>query len=293
MIPSLTALLQFEAVARLKSFTHAAAELGVTQAAVSKQIRLLEENICAQLFYREHRGIRLSHEGQHLFNVISDSMQKIATAYDVIREGEGAQEIVLTTTAAYSQLRIMPKLTELRAAVPDVQLRLATQLFVGELRNRDVDVVIRYGNGVWEDGRSEFLYDEEIFPVCAPSWIEKHSPVETLEDLAKADLLDAEVTKEGWMNWQGWFKEQGLVSPRLRYSLRCNLYTDTIQAAIHGHGVAMGWGRLLDHFLQSGQLVRLTSFVVKPKDSYYILIPHGRSESPSIRALIEWLREPY
>ncbi|PVZ41180.1 LysR substrate-binding domain-containing protein [Pseudomonas sp. CC120222-01a] len=293
IIPSMTALLQFEAVARLRSFTQAASELGVTQAAVSKQIKLLEDNICAQLFYREHRGIRLSHEGQRLFDVISGSMQKIATVYDGIREGEAAQEIVLTTTAAFSQLRIMPRLTQLHVSVPGVQLRLATQLFVGELRNRDVDVVVRYGNGVWEDGRSEFLFNEEVFPVCAPLWLDRRGPVITLDELAEADLLDAEVTKEGWMTWQGWFKEQGVVSPKLHYSLRCNLYTDTIQAALHGHGVALGWGRLLDYFLDSGQLVRLTTFVVKPRDAYYIVVPHGRIETASTRALIEWLREPF
>ncbi|MGF6391332.1 LysR family transcriptional regulator [Pseudomonas plecoglossicida] len=127
IIPSMTALLEFEAVARHGSFTLAAQELGVTQAAVSKQVRQLEENIGAQLFQRLHRSIRLTCEGQALFAVVSDSLQKIASVFDRLGEEGEEQELVLSTTATFSQLRVMPRLGTLRAALPHVRLRMAVR----------------------------------------------------------------------------------------------------------------------------------------------------------------------
>ena len=129
LIPSMTALLEFEAVARLSSFTLAAQELGVTQAAVSKQIRLLEEALGVKLFHRLHRSIKLTSEGYVLFTVTAESMQRIAGAFDKIAAGAAEQELVLTTTAAFSHFRILPRLGRLRVLQPNLQLRLTTQMF--------------------------------------------------------------------------------------------------------------------------------------------------------------------
>ena len=290
IIPSMTALLEFEAVARHNSFTQAAQELGVTQAAVSKQVKQLEETLGSQLFQRLHRGVRLTSEGQALYAVISDSLQKIASVFDRLSEGGNEQELVLSTTATFSQLRVMPRLSTLRTALPQVRLRLATQMFMGDLRNHDVDLLVRYGNGRWEDGSAVQLFEEEIFPVCSPDWLTRNSPPESLEALYGAELLDADATTEGWMTWSTWFREVGGHPPKLRYSLRCHLYTDTVQAALHGHGIALGWGRMIDHLLASGELVRLTDLVVRPREAYYLVVPHGRSTTPTILGLVDWLR---
>lgn len=291
IIASMTALLEFEAVARHNSFTLAAQELGVTQAAVSKQVRQLEENLGSQLFQRLHRGIRLTSEGQALYAVISDSMQKIASVFDRLSEGDSEQELVLSSTATFSQLRVMPRLGSLRSALPQVRLRLATQMFTGDLRNHDVDLLVRFGNGRWEDGSALHLFDEEIFPVCSPAWLARNPQPESLEALYRADLLDADATTEGWMTWPTWFRALGGNPPKLHYNLRCQLYTDTIQGALHGHGVALGWGRMLDHLLASGELVRLTDLVVRPREAYYLVVPHGRTTTPTILGLVDWLRD--
>ncbi|GLO15197.1 LysR family transcriptional regulator [Pseudomonas putida] len=291
IIPSMTALLEFEAVARHNSFTLAAQELGVTQAAVSKQVRQLEENLGRQLFQRLHRGIRLTSEGQALFTVISESMQKIASVFDRLSDGDSEQELVLSSTATFSQLRVMPRLGRLRSALPQVRLRLATQMFTGDLRNHDVDLLVRFGNGRWEDGIALHLFDEEIFPVCSPAWLARNPLPESLEALYRADLLDADATTEGWMTWPTWFRALGGNPPKLQYNLRCQLYTDTIQGALHGHGVALGWGRMLDHLLASGELVRLTELVVRPREAYYLVVPHGRTTTPTILGLVDWLRD--
>lgn len=290
IIPSMTALLEFEAVARHASFTLAARELGVTQAAVSKQIRQLEENLGVQLFQRLHRGIRLTSEGQAMFAVMSESLQKVAAMFDRLSEGSSEQELVLSTTATFSQLRVMPRLSNLRASMLHVRLRLATQMFTGDLRNHDIDLLVRYGNGRWEDGTALQLFEEEVFPVCSPAWLARNTMPDSLEALYNADLLDADATTEGWMTWPTWFRALGGNPPKLDYGLRCHLYTDTIQAALHGHGVALGWGRMLDHLLASGELVRLTDLVVKPREAYYLVVPHGRDTTATVLGLVEWLR---
>lgn len=290
IIPSMTALMEFEAVARHSSFTLAARELGVTQAAVSKQIRQLEENIGVQLFQRFHRGVSLTNEGQTLFAVMSESLQKVAAVFDRLAEGSAEQQLVLSTTATFSQLRVMPRLSTLQAALPHIRLRLATQMFTGDLRDHDIDLLVRYGNGKWADGTALHLFDEEVFPVCSPAWLARNQAPDSLEALYGADLLDADATTEGWMTWPTWFRALGGHPPKLDYRLRCHLYTDTIQAALHGHGVALGWGRMLDHLLESGDLVRLSDLVIKPQEAYYLVVPHGRDITAMVLSLAEWLR---
>lgn len=291
IIPSMTALLQFESVARLKSFTQAAKELGVTQAAVSKQVKMLEENVGAQLFHRLHRSIDLTNEGQALFAIISESLQKIATVFDQINQEGGRREITLGVTASFSQFQIMPRLAALRETLPDIQLGLATQMFTGDLRTQDADLYVRYGDGRWQDGEAILLYEEEIFPVCSPAWLARHSAPTTLEELAAAGLLDSDSTTEGWMNWQGWFKRLGLTNQKLHFTLRGNLHADMVHAALHGHGIGLGWGRVIEHLLDSGELVRLEPFSVRPTDAYYAIIPHGRTATPEAWAIIRWLQD--
>ncbi|OUM22576.1 LysR family transcriptional regulator [Pseudomonas putida] len=292
IIPSMTALLQFEAVARLNSFTQAAIELGVTQAAVSKQIKALEENLGALLFHRSHRSICLTEGGEILFASISESLQRVASAFDKITHISHHQEIVLGSTAPFSQLRIMPRLNALADALPQVQLRLATQMFTGDLRKRDYDLDVRYGNGQWEDGEAILLFEEEIYPVCAPAWLARHTLPVTLEALADAGLLDADSTSEGWVDWPGWFRELGLARAAPRYNLRCSLYTDAINAALAGYGIALGWGRLVEHLVSSGALVRLEPFTVRTREAYYIVVPHGRPALAHTRAIAQWLQSP-
>lgn len=291
LIPSLTALVGFEAVARLSSFTVAAGELGVTQAAISRQVRLLEEILAVRLFHRMHRSIKLTDEGEALYAVVGESMQKIAGVFDRLSTGTKQRELVLATTAAFSQFRVMPRLSKLKLIQPNLKLRLTTQMFTSDLRHNEVDVAVRYGNGKWRDGTSTLLYDEEVFPVCSPSWLETNAAPESLADLAGTALIDYDSTSEGWLAWEEWFDALGARPARLSYALRCSLYTDAVQAARHGQGVVLGWGRLLHDLLATGELVRLSVASLKVRDSYFVVVPHGRTITPEFQALIDWLRD--
>ncbi|MFJ4293980.1 LysR substrate-binding domain-containing protein [Cupriavidus sp. NPDC089707] len=291
IVPSLTALVEFEAVARLSSFTLAATELGVTQAAVSRQVRFLEETLNVRLFHRMHRSIALTKEGQALYLVVAESMQKIAGVFDRLSTGSEQQELVLASTAPFAQFRLMPRLPNLKRLDPPLQLRLTTQMFTADLRHVEVDVAVRYGDGKWGDGTSTLLFDEEVFPVCSPAFLAENKTPESLQDLATLPLIDSDSTYEGWMGWEGWFRSVGYRPARLNYVLRCSLYTDAVQAARFGQGVALGWSRMVHDLLAKGELVRLTDASSKPTDAYFVIVPHGRSITPVVTRLIDWLRE--
>ncbi|MEM5456299.1 LysR substrate-binding domain-containing protein [Paraburkholderia rhynchosiae] len=286
----MTALIEFEAVARLGSFTLAANEIGVTQAAVSRQIRELEDGLGVRLFHRLHRSNILTSEGEALYNIVSTSLRNIAGGLDRLSRGSEPQELVLATTAAFSHFRLLTKLSGLRELMPHLTIRLTTQMFMADLRQKEIDVAVRYGDGKWQDGTSFLLFEEEVFPVCSPQWLEAHGTPGSLKELAESSLIDYDSTSEGWMAWEEWFRAVGTVPTQMNFSFRCTLYTDAIMAARHGQGVALGWARLLQDLLASGELVRVTDESFKVKDAYYAVVPHGRSISPTVEKLIDWMR---
>jgi DNA-binding transcriptional LysR family regulator len=291
LIPSLTALVEFEAVARLRSFTNAASELGVTQAAVSRQIRLLEELLGVRLMDRLHRNLTLTKEGEALYVVVSEAMGKIAGVFDRLSTGIGDEELVLTTTAAFSHFRLMPSVGKLQRLHPHLRIRLTTTMFTADLRHAETDAVVRFGNGTWNDGTSYLLFEEQVFPVCSPGWIEEKGRPESLEELANCSLIADDPTSEGWLTWEQWFRAVGGRPGKLNYSLRACLYPDAVQAALDGQGITLGWARLLHDHLASGKLVRLTDASLSLSDAYYVVVPHGRSITPTVQTLIELLRE--
>jgi len=291
LIPSMTALMEFEAVARLSSFTLAAQELGVSQAAVSKQVKYLEDTLGTRLFHRLHRAIKLTSEGYVLYSVVAESMQRMANVFDKICEGIPEQELTLACTAAFSQLRILPRLGALRLSQPTLHLRLITHILNPEVSRQDVDIAIRFGDGKWDDGTAIFLFDEDVFPVCSPAWLSSHAAPMSVDDFLHIELIDSDSTLEGWMTWYSWFNALGESRPKMSYSLRCSSYNDTVQAALNGHGVALGWSRLLGPLLSSGELVRISPYAVKPKDAYYLIVPNGRDITPLVHHLVEWLQD--
>lgn len=291
LIPSMTALVEFEAVARLSSFTMAAHELGVTQAAVSRQVKALEETLGVQLFHRLHRAIKLTREGEALQQVVSESMQKIAGVFDRLAKYPQQEQIIIASTAAFSQFRLLPRLARIRQRLPQLELRLATQMFTADLLHKDIDVAIRFGSGKWQNGSATLLFDEEVFPVCSPAWLQQHAAPASLAELAEVALIESDSTSEGWMGWGEWFTAVGYRPQYLHYAFRCSLYTDAVHAALAGQGVILGWGRLVHDLLAAGELVRLTAASLKVTDSYYVVVPQGRTLSPVVEELIACLRE--
>lgn len=290
LIPSLTALVEFEAVARLRSFTNAAAELGVTQAAVSRQVRLLEEMLDVRLLDRLHRNLTPTKEGEALFAVVSEAMGKIAGVFDRLSTGIEDEELVLAATAAFSHFRLMSSVGMLKRLHPHLRVRVTTTMFTADLRHNEVDAVVRFGNGNWNDGTSYLLFEEQVVAVCSPGWLEENGTPTTLAELMTCSLIADDPTSEGWLTWEQWFRALGERPGKLNYGLRTCLYPDAVQAARDGQGVVIGWSRLLHEHLASGELVRVTNAALPLSDAYYLVVPHGRSITPTIQTLIDLLR---
>ncbi len=289
-LPSIRVLLSFEAAARLRSFTLAAAELGITQGAVSLQIRQLEAMVGTKLFLRQHRKVAPTAEGTALAEVVGDSFTRIADTLARFRP-EDDPLLVVAATVAFSHFWLLPRISEFRALVPGVGLRIVSQDQPVDFATEDVDVAIAYSAGPFPSARAEPLWTEDVFPVCSPGFRDRHGEPATLAALLRLPLIASDARDWSWITWNAWFAHQGLAGEPRHLHLRCNAYTDAIYAAIAGQGVTLGWRHLIGDALRDGRLVRLSPFSVKPPGAYHVLSPDRRAARKTAAPFVAWLKE--
>jgi DNA-binding transcriptional LysR family regulator len=287
-IPSLTSLVVFEAAARRLNFSKAADELGVTQAAVSRQIQGLEQELGFALFRRLHRRVELTERGQALSSGLSQSFNLIARTIADVQSQSKEDELVIGATIAFTQLWLLPRISEFRQSHPDTKIRLVSQDTPIDLEHDMVDVVIRYGDGIWADGRSVFLCEDDIFPVCSPTYATTCHLPKTAGELVDHALLDFESANPGWIGWREWLAAFSNVRPS-RAVIHLSYYTDMIHAALAGHGIALGWYCLVEDLLQQGRLVRVTDVQMHTRSAYFVVVPSRKALNPSANAFVEWL----
>lgn len=290
-LPSMTALVVFEAAARHASFTRAAAELGVTQAAVSRQVQALEQAFGFPLFRRLHRSIQLTEQGRVLSKAMSEALGIVADSVQTITAEKQSGELVIAASVAFSHFWLLPKISDFRRANPDVRLRIVTQDGPVNLAREDVDVAIRYGDGHWPDGRAVALFRDDVFPVCSPDYLAVHGAPDCVADLARHNLIGSLAQERSWLvDWESWFKAFGLSGDRLNVTLTCSFYTDAIYAAVRGEGVVLGWHRLVDDLLRSNQLVRVTTESLRTREAYHLVLKPRPTPSPPVDAFLRWIR---
>ena len=292
-VSSLNLLATFEAAARLGSFTLASAELGVTQAAVSQQIKTLERELNTPLFTRAHRRVGLTPAGRALAGVVGTSFTAMSDVIDTIRRPELPDTVALGVTLAFNQFWLMPRLPDFRARHPNIRLRLVADDAAMDLRHARLDVAVRYGKPPFEDAVSHGARAEIAFPVASPTLFTRLglAPETPLEDLP---LIACDIVNPAWMPWRAWARARQL-GPALerradQSQLRFNHYSDTVQAALNGEGVTMGWDVLLSDHLREGRLVRIGGDTVVPEAQYHIATPLGQRASATCQALIDWLK---
>lgn len=287
-LPSMTSLVVLEAVARRLSFTKAAGELGVTQAAVSRQIHGLEQELGFALFRRLHRRVELTERGRVLSGVLSHSFNLIDQTIANVRAQSDEDELVIGATIAFTQLWLLPRISEFRRLHPDTKIRLITQDTLIDLERDMVDVVIRYGDGIWPDGRSVLLCEDNLFPVCSPSYAAGCRLPETADEFLDHTLLDYDSPNPGWIGWKEWLAAFGAARPG-RPMLRLSYYSDVIHAAVAGHGIALGWNCLVEDLLQQGRLRRVSDLHVRTRSAYFVVVPSREALKPNADAFVSWL----
>jgi DNA-binding transcriptional LysR family regulator len=289
-LPPLTGMTVFEAAARLGSFTKAANELGVTQAAVSRQIHLLEEAFGFPLFWRLHRRIELTEKGRLLSSATTTAFNLIADTVADISKDESSSELAISATVAFSHFWLLPKISSFSRAYPQIKLRIITQDKAANIEDGEVDLAIRYGNGMWPDGQAEFLFDDEIFPVCSPEYAQEIGEITTLTELIQHPLITHDMDDPTWTGWNEWLAAFSVQGPKRPSGMRCSFYTEAIYAALNGQGIALGWKRLVEDLLNQNRLVRLTAASINTRNGYFVVLPRRQKKKEHAELLVRWLK---
>ena len=289
-LPPAQCLIAFEAAARHLSFTRAARELGMTQPAISHQVRRLERHLGVALFRRLYRGVALTPEGQQLFEAVQKGFALVSETVVRIRGPQRHGRINVGTDFGFAAFWLLPRLPAFRALHPNIDVRIVTAQKAFDLRADPVDVAVVFGGSPHRHGAARLLFAEEAFPVCSPRWLAERPALRTAEDLLAQPLLHLDDEGEDrWFNWRTWLREAGLDSAPPDPRLSFDNYTLLIQAAIAGQGVALGWAFLVDHLIERGLLASALRLSFASSRGYFVLLPADRAPRPEALAFRDWL----
>ncbi len=292
-LPPLDPLVAFEAAARLLSFTRAAEELHLSQAAVSQQIRNLEESLGVRLFTRSHRAVQLTDEGREYQHTVAAMLKQLAGATMDVRQVRSSQSLVFACDQSFATQWLLPRLGALRAELPDVSLRLIASDDDAECLARDVELSVLHGDGNWPGYRAERLFGEEVFPVCSPDYAHAAAADDWVAWLLDAQLIDLADSHWNWMNWRLWLGGHDIDEPLASRRLQINSYPLVIEAACAGHGVALGWRHLVDDLIANGRLLRPVKQSLRTDFGYYLIYRDGDAGGPQAQQARDWLRRQF
>ncbi len=289
-LPRLDYLITFQVAAELESFAATAKELNVSETAISRKMKLLEQHYRCTLFVRGHRSVRLTEQGRKLLEGISPALDMIAQVSQQMLNTRSMATVRLSATNSVASLWLMPRLRKFRQANRHVTISLMSSDQDQECLSDEFDLAILRGEGNWPGFEARLLFGETVFPVCAPSYLENHVTIPDTAELTKHALIEVSNNHAEWLNWKTWLKAKGHDPDTVRHSTFVNTYPLAIQAAIDGLGVALGWGHLVDHHIQAGNLVRLLGMEnVRTNSGYYLLTPQGRISAPETDIVAHWL----
>jgi DNA-binding transcriptional LysR family regulator len=291
-LPPLDLVASFEAAARHLSFTKAAAERFVTQSAMSRQMRALEEELGVALFTRQHRALVLTADGQRLLAACTTALASLRSAVRDIRAPNRREVLALTTTPGFAALWLIPRLTAFTRAHPGIDVRLDATLENRDLAAEGFDLAIRYAK-VASNGGGVKLFEESMLPVCSPRLVtELALPLKRPADLARHTLLHIAMDSDVGglpMEWQNWFGAWGLSEVQPAALLSYTSYAEAIAAAVAGQGVALGRRPLVDVLLASGQLVTPFEGETASPRAYQLIVDPASRARPAVRAFEQWL----
>ena len=288
-LPRLDLLYSFDAAARSLSFTRAAAELFLTQSAVSRQIQQLEAEIGVVLFERRHRALVLTEAGRVMQRAVADCMERLRDATASVRAISAPRQVAITTTPGFASLWLIPRLANFTATHPGVDVRISATLEVLDLDRSGLDVSVRLRTIEHAEGRS--LFEETVTPVCSPRLLKNRAlPLKKPEDLAAHTLLtiDKPQGQPLAMDWEPWFRVMGLPELRMKNTLQFSQYSDAVAAAVAGQGVAIGRLPLLAELLRDGRLVAPFSGAAS-HFGYFVTVAPRSAGNADAQDFVRWL----
>lgn len=287
-LPPLRALLVLEAVARTGSFTRAAAELSVSQPAVSRQIRGLEEYLGVRLFHRRHRSVELTAAGREYRDGITSAFEQIVAVGEQIARDRERRRVTVRANYGLASYWLLPRVVELSKAHPDLDVMVQTVEGEPELEPGEAELAIRFGDGHWNDGKATLLFEEEVFPICSQAYLEQGPAMDSVEDLHQHTLLHVKQRGDRWLGWIDVLTPNNTGDAGTP-GLRLNNYTLVLEAALAGHGIALGWAHLVDHLVERGWLVRPIDAVWRSNLGYYAVAGPRARQQPAVALVLDWL----
>lgn len=282
-LPAMQALSAFEAAARTASLTRAAEELHLTHGAISHQVKALEAEFGVALLERAGRGIRLTDEGARFATRLRAALGEIAEAVRELAERRNPRRLRISVLPSFAASWLLPRVGRFLAAHPDIDLDIRSSNELADFRRDEVDAAIRYGPGEWPGIAAERLMDDELFPVCSPRLNGGRLPAKPA-DLARFALLHSEGEA-----WKPWFEAAGLDWDEPTRGAAFEVSSHALQAAIDGHGIALGRRTLVGDALANGSLVRLFDIAVPTRFHCYLVYPPRLAQSPKLQAFRDWL----
>lgn len=289
-LPPLASLLPFEAAARLESFSKAAGELHITQAAVSRQIRDLERNLGVRLFVRRNRAVFLTEEGRALSQSVSAALRHISDQAVALREPRTHSPLVLLCQHCEAFYWLMPRLAGFQQRHPDIDLQVATSTRPIVEFGGHFDVALQTTGRASGPHPLAFTAADDVFPVCSPGYL-TGNPALSLDALSAHKLLHYRSSAAEFMTWENWLQA---FDRRLHdYPLRAQFdsYPLVLQAAIEGHGIALGWRRSAERLIESGALVKACAESVALENALSVYRHADAGVHDEGQVLLEWLEE--
>ncbi|RFA30507.1 hypothetical protein CAI21_05525 [Alkalilimnicola ehrlichii] len=292
-LPPLNGIRAFEAAARHQSFSRAGEELHVTPAAVSQQVKGLEEWLGLKLFQRLPRGLVLTAAGRAYMPRLTEVLDRLETATEEVKGADESGILNVSATPGFASMWLAPRVWSFASQHQDLDVRIATSARPPDFSAGNLDLAIRYGRGRYKGFTSELLLQDGMTPVCSPRLLEGPQPLKSPEDLKHHTLLHNEtaVLAGFHSSWQDWFEAAGVEGMEGHRGIHFSDYHLVMQETIAARGVALGHIALTGEDLQSGRLVRLFDTVLDSGGDYYVVYPPGAETVPKITAFLSWLRD--
>ena len=291
-MPPLDLLVGFEAAARHLSFTKAGEELFLTQSAVSRQIKDLEDQLGVALFERRHRALVLTEPGQQFYASAAQVLATMRAATERLRAHAGRRRpLSVTTTHSFAALWLIPRLAGFTRDHPGVDVRITADTRVQDLERDGLDVAIRHGPPSLAGPNAVRLMGERVFPVASPKLLAK-KPLGKPADLSRHVLLqyDDPDARHPWLHWKTWLEVERIADLRPAGTLSFSGYEQIIPAAVAGHGVALGRTPLVRDLIASGELVAPFKSTADPARAYFAIVSRAAESRPEAADFVEWLK---
>ena len=290
LLPSVNSLVVFEAAGRLSSFTGAARELRMTQAAVSYAVHRLEQHLGTALFLREHRRVRLTEAGARFHADVAIGLSHIQRSAQDLRAMATDGHVTLSCSTAFAAFWMVPRMARLRADLPQIDLRIQTADHDLDLVGEGIPLAIRGGNpGDWPQYQAAPLAAEEIYPVCGAGYLAGRDRPRLPVDLLDHQLIHLEEPHRSAASWRDWFASAGIEGRRVPKGLQINDYVLVVQSVIAGQGIALGWRHLVEGLVEQGVLVRLSDHALTTSLRFHVIWPRTVTLSRAAVEVRDWL----